>query len=68
MSIMRCNDCNCQIDTDFPERFETVEHKYGEYILCLSCAEEALAEQDRLDAMASLAEYEAERTRTTTQH
>lgn len=58
MSIMRCMDCDRTVDTD-AEEMVIEETKYGDHIICQSCAEKAEAQRDALDAAASLAEDKA---------
>ena len=55
MSIVPCMGCSRRIDTDY-EEMVVEETKYGDYVICQSCAEKQEAMRERADAMAAQAE------------
>lgn len=65
MSIVRCNRCSGQIDTDHDHECEVYTGNYKRLhsttILCERCRYELDADQDYYDALASRAEFLAEK-------
>lgn len=65
MSIVRCDRCVGQIDTDQDHECEVYVGNYKRLhatkILCEKCRYELNADQDYYEALRSMAEYQAER-------
>ena len=58
MSIMRCDECDKMVDTDyFP--METEETKYGDKHYCEACAEKILEEKEVMEHRAGIHEQQA---------